>query len=162
MSTSDLNLKLPGQSKKLLAKFIGPYTIKRVVNPNAYELDLPESLRQLHPVINITRLRPYKANDASKFPGREVLDRPAPQLEDEDDGYEVEAVVDKMRTRARNGRFTTWYLVKWKGYPDSDNLWRKAVWLRPPHSGSGVWQFVVDYERAHPGPGRIEATEPVV
>ena len=72
-----------------MAKFIGPYTVKWVINDNAYELKLPTSLSRLHPVFNISRLHPYKANDPTQFPSRERLDRPPPQLDEEDDGYEV-------------------------------------------------------------------------
>ncbi|KAI8462625.1 MAG: major facilitator superfamily domain-containing protein [Monoraphidium minutum] len=34
-------------------------------------LELPDRWKLLHPVFNISRLRPYKANDATQFPGRE-------------------------------------------------------------------------------------------
>ena len=132
-----------------------------VINTNAYKLELPANLSRLHPVFNISRLRPYKESNPVTFPDREVLDRPLPTLEDENDGYEVEVILDKMRT-TRQGRYTTWYLVKWKGYPDSDATWRKAAWLKPPHAGSGVWEFVQQYNAAHPGAGRIERDEPTV
>ena len=48
LSTADLAIKLPGQSKKLVAKFIGPYMVKRIISDNAYELELPASLSRLH------------------------------------------------------------------------------------------------------------------
>lgn len=160
VSTADINFKTRGQSKKLLAKFIGPFRITRVVNDNAYELALPSQFSRLHPVFNISRLRPYKANDDNSFPGREVLNRPPPQLEDEEDGYEVETIIDKMRTRKRRG-FTTWYLVKWRGYPESDATWKQAAWLKPPHAGQGVWSEVEAYNATHPGDARIEDTAPV-
>lgn len=161
VSTAEINFKLPGQSKKLLAKYIGPYTVTEVINDNAYKLELPSSLSRLHPVFNITRLRPYKESDSSKFPTREVLDRPPPQLEDEDDGFEVEAIIDKCRTKDKSRRWKDWYLVKWKGYPDSDATWKQAAWLKPPHAGSEVWDFVDSYNETHPEPARIEQQEPV-
>jgi hypothetical protein len=160
LSTADIKLKKKGQSGKLLPKFIGPFKITRVAGRNAYQLQLPESLKRLHPVFNISRLRAYKPNDLVKFPAREKLDRPPPLLEDEDEGYEVESVLDKCRIRAKNGRYVDWYLVKWSGYPVSDATWKQGAHLKPPHAGEGVWEFVSAYNTAHPGPARIEKEVP--
>lgn len=158
LSTADLKITARG-SKKLGPKFIGPFVITARVGTNAYTLDLPAHLAKLHPTVNVARLRPFKENNSTQFPVRETLDRPPPQLDDEDDGYEVEAVVDKMRTR-HGRKWITWYLVKWKGYPDSDNTWRQAAWLRPPHAGSEVWDFVTAYDAEHTGPGRVQNNPP--
>lgn len=159
LSTADLKLATQGTSKKLQPKFTGPFKITAKVGANAYTLELPRQLSKMHPTVNVSRLRPYKDNDQATFPTREKLNRPPPQLVDEDDGYEVERIVDKMRTH-KGRQFITWYLVKWKGYPDSDNTWRKAEWLRPPHAGTEVWDFVTAYDSANPGLGRLESQEP--
>ena len=50
------------RSAKLGHLMLGPYVIKRVISPNAFELNLPPHLR-IHPVVNITRIRPYAEND---------------------------------------------------------------------------------------------------
>lgn len=159
LSTADLKLATQGTSKKLQPKFTGPFKITAKVGANAYTLELPRQLSKMHPTVNVSRLRPYKDNDQATFPTREKLNRPPPQLVDEDDGYEVERIVDKMRTH-KGRQFITWYLVKWKGYPDSDNTWRKAEWSRPPHAGTEVWDFVTAYDSANPGLGRLESQEP--
>lgn len=76
LSTEDLNLKALGQSKKLLPKFIGPFTVSRVISDNAYKLSLPPQYRRLHPVFNVSRLRAYHESDPSKFPAaRSTIDR---------------------------------------------------------------------------------------
>ena len=46
--------------------------------------------------------------------------RPPPDLVDNEEEYEVEAILDS-RKFGRGRRLQ--YLIKWKGYPDSDNQW---------------------------------------
>ena len=49
--------------------------------------------------------------------------RPPPDLIGEEEQYEVEQVLDEHN----HGRWKKkQYLVKWKGYPDSDNQWLDA------------------------------------
>lgn len=62
-----LNLSLPAaQVKKLSARFVGPYKVVKVVNKNAYKLDLPSSFGRTHPVFNISFLKPYVSVPESK------------------------------------------------------------------------------------------------
>ena len=70
---STQHLKLIGERKrarKLTERYIGPYRVNRVVNANAYELELPASLK-IHPVINISHLKEYR-DGAQAFPDRPV------------------------------------------------------------------------------------------
>ena len=105
---------------KLAAQFIGPFEIIRVINPNAYELRLPSSLR-IHPVINISRLKRHRSSD--RFPSRpQPNSRPPPEaLHDAgtQGSYEVERLLAKRTVRGRPQ-----YLVKWAGYPLEDSEWR--------------------------------------
>jgi hypothetical protein len=60
----DTHLALPSneqqrRSKKLSARFMRPYTIEKVISPNAYKLNLPMHLR-IHPVVNIQWLKNLK------------------------------------------------------------------------------------------------------
>jgi hypothetical protein len=82
------------RTPKFTYKYIGPFTIKRVVNANAYELDLPAQLR-INPVLNISRLKVYR-DGAMSFPSRPSPDsRPPPEviLEDGAEQYEVESII---------------------------------------------------------------------
>jgi hypothetical protein len=121
LETKDLKL-LEHQRRaiKLAAQFIGPFEITRVINPNAYELRLPSSLR-IHPVINISRLKRHRSSD--RFPSRpQPNSRPAPEaLHDAgtQGSYEVERLLAKRVVRGRPQ-----YLVKWAGYPLEDSEWR--------------------------------------
>ena len=62
LSTRDLVLAADKSQQhraaKLTGRFIGPLKVTRVINPNAYELELPPQLR-IHPVQNISKLRHY-------------------------------------------------------------------------------------------------------
>ena len=118
------HLRMVGDDRrtpKFACKFLGPFSIKRVVNANAYELDLPESMR-IHPVLNANRLKTYH-DGAAAFPSRPPIDtRPPPEviLENGAEVYEVESILAHRGTGARAR-----YLIKWKGYPHSESTWEK-------------------------------------
>ena len=50
---STTNLRLTRASKKLSERWVGPYTITKLVGNNAVELKLPRSMK-IHPVVNIS------------------------------------------------------------------------------------------------------------
>jgi hypothetical protein len=137
---STAHLKMIGDDKrtpKFASKFFGPFRVKRVVNANAYELDLPASLR-IHPVLNIDRLKAYR-DGAALFPSRPPLDsRPPPEsvLASGDEVYEVESILASRGSGAR-----AQYLVQWRGYPLWESTWEKASSL------SGARDLVAEYER---------------
>ena len=129
LSTANLDLRLPGQSRKLLAKWIGPFEVTQVVSPVAFRLDLPPQYKQVHPVFHVNLLRPYH-DGTSDFPSRDSVARPLPDLNDRgEEEFEVERILDmEMRTKGRSR--VPYYFVKWKGYPDSDNSWEPHDNLR--------------------------------
>ena len=134
------HLKMIGAEKrtpKFACKYFGPFKVKRVVNANAYELDLPAPMR-IHPVLNIDRLKPYR-DGAALFPSRPPPDsRPPPEtvLENGAELYEVESILASRGSGAR-----AQYLVQWAGYPHWESTWEK------PPSLSGAPALVADYER---------------
>src|SRR4051794_34331134 len=72
--------------------------VKRVVNANAYELELPASLR-IRPVINISHLKEYR-DGVRAFPDRPVpLTRPEPEALDDNGAPEwlVERLLDHRK-----------------------------------------------------------------
>jgi hypothetical protein len=74
LSTKNLNLP-KGRVRKLLPKFIGPYTVLNS-NPSksTYTVDLPENLRirHIHPTFHVSLLKPHKPNHDDLFPKREA------------------------------------------------------------------------------------------
>jgi len=118
LSTENLRSQMVG-APKLLPRFIGPYSIKRVVSPTAYELILPSAMR-IHPVFHVHLLKPY-LNSEEIMPERiPIHPRPTPTVygEDEEPEWDVESILDK-RQRGRQLQ----YLVKWKGYPLEEASW---------------------------------------
>lgn len=107
------NLQQRGRAPKLMKRFEGPFNIIRIINPVAYELDLPDSMR-IHPVFHISKLKKY--NDGSnQFPDREHISRPPPIINNNDDEEEYEAEAVKGKRVKKKGR-KKWieYLVKWR------------------------------------------------
>jgi hypothetical protein len=124
------------RSHKFTFKYLGPFAIKRVVNDNAYELKLPPQL-QIHPVLNISRLKQYRDGHAV-FPFRPAADTRPPAavaLEDGAPVFEVESIMAKRGAGAR-----TRYLVKWRGYPHWESTWE------PLSSLSNARDAIADYE----------------
>ncbi|GMM57167.1 hypothetical protein DAKH74_037830 [Maudiozyma humilis] len=47
--------------------YLGPFQIVKVIGDNAYELDLPSSVKK-HRVINVKWLKPLRTRAAGKYP----------------------------------------------------------------------------------------------
>ena len=128
LSTEHLTLKDKDRTKKLLSKYIGPFVVKRVVSPVAYELELPPSM-QMHPVFHLSKLKAVK-DSGSTYPDRHSLaaDRPPPELTNEDgeEEWEVERVVKQRTVKYNRNRSRTEYLVQWRGYPEWEMTWEPA------------------------------------
>jgi hypothetical protein len=131
LSTRDLAMAVDPErprAAKLTARFVGPFKVTRIINDNAYELELPPQLR-IHPVQNISKLRAYVRSPV-RFAGRpQPVDRPAPDMEDATAGeqWHVERLLAKRGTGARCE-----YLVKWLGYPNEDCSWEPRRNLNCP------------------------------
>ena len=112
------NLRTDQPTSKLAPRRHGPFAIAQVMSPVSYRLELPHQWR-IHPVFHTDLLTPYRE---TKTHG-ENYQRPPPELIDNEEEFEVEAVLDSRRFgRGRKLQ----YLVKWLGYPDSDNQWEDA------------------------------------
>jgi hypothetical protein len=110
---ADINKQRP--TKKLSSRFLGPFRIGAVISTTAYRLDLPDSLK-IHPVFHVSQLKRYTPS-----PGefqREQQSRPAPEIVDDAEEFEVEYILDKRVRRRR-----TEYLVKWRGYHPDEATW---------------------------------------
>jgi hypothetical protein len=125
-------------SRKLKAKYVGPFKVLRQISPTSYEIDLPESIKA-HRVINLEYLKDFHKNP-ERFSSRTV---PPPEpivsdLHDEPE-YEVESIKDHRYTKQGN----TEYLVSWLGYPPWEDSWQPAENLE------GAQDAVADYWKRH-------------
>ena len=112
------HLKLRHQKTKLTPKHYGPFRVVKEISPVAYKIQLPMSWG-IHDVFHTSLLSPYQET-AAHGPN---FSRPPPDLVDGEEEYEVERIVNHRRHgRARRLQ----YLIKWKGYPESDNTWEPA------------------------------------
>ena len=138
---STANLRLQGdakRSRKLTSPYIGPFTIDRAINANAYKLTLPPTLK-IHPVVNISHLKKYH-DGAQLFPARpDPIQRPPPTTDGVDGSgapeWEVEQILDKRLYRRK-----VQYLILWKGYPRHEATWEPLENLE--HSA----QLIEEYE----------------
>ncbi len=109
------HLRTNQPTAKLAPKRHGPFQVIQVMSPVNYRLKLPTQW-SIHDVFHIDLLTPYRETDIH----RSNYSRPAPDLIDNEEEYEVEKILDTWQFgRGRKRQ----YLIKWKGYPDSDNEW---------------------------------------
>ena len=109
------HLRTNQPTTKLAPKRHGPFKVTQVMSPVNYRLELPTQW-SIHPVFHTDLLTRYHET-ATHGPNYQ---RPPPDLVDGEEEYEIEKILDSRRFgRTRKLQ----YLVKWKGYPDSENQW---------------------------------------
>ena len=100
---------------KLAPKRHGPFQVVQVMSPVNYRLRLPTQW-SIHDVFHTDLLMPYRETHTH---GPNYL-HPPPELVDGMEEFEVKKILDSRR-RGRGCKLQ--YLVKWLGYPDSNNQW---------------------------------------
>jgi hypothetical protein len=110
---STRNLKLTG-TKKLSARYIGPFKVVKVVSPVAYELDLPLKYGRLFPVFHVGLLKAHKSDPAR--PLRAHQPRLVEEVETESgQRWEVVKILDHRYERGQNSkRAKLEYQIQWK------------------------------------------------
>jgi len=111
LSTKNLKIK----NRKLAPRWIGPFRVLERIGNQAYRLALPNSYSRLHDVFPIQLLERYRRrkDDNSLMT--------MPELEDPQDEWEVEEVLEKRKIKD-----TIHYLVKWTGWPSEYNSYEPA------------------------------------
>jgi len=127
LSTKDLVFK-ERLSKKLIERYVGPYTIEKMVLSNAVKLRLPSSMR-IHPVVNVSRIVRYKeqVKRQKKEEGKPV------EVEGVEE-WEVEKVLNKKRIWGVEK-----YLIWWKGFTAEGDTWERRENLK--NAGELIEEF---------------------
>jgi hypothetical protein len=123
LSSKYISLHMGAGCTKLLPRFVGPFKVLKAVNPVAFKLELPKTMR-VHNVFHVSLLKKF-----TPWPGESV--HPPPLIVDTDEEYEVEAVIGRRlkvfgtkktkHTHTRRSRVE--YLVRWAGYGPEHNQW---------------------------------------
>jgi len=127
LSTAHLRINDPQFNAKLAHLYCGPFPVLRVVNANAYELELPAHMH-IHAVVNISHLRPY-VDGRVAFPDRPAapgLSRPPPDAEDANG--EAQWLIERVLAQKGRGA-SVQFLVLWKGYSYTEASWEPAASL---------------------------------
>ena len=92
LSTKDLVFK-ERLVKKLVDRYVGPYTIEEVISTNVVKLRLPTSMR-IHPVVNVSRIVRYK----EQVEGQKKEEGKPMEVEGVKE-WEVEKILNKKKIR---------------------------------------------------------------
>jgi len=130
------NISTTRPLKKLDWKRLGPFKVVKRIGLQAYKLALPASVRHIHDPFHISLLDPVKSTPIP--PHRLPAAPPATYIKDNQEHFEVDDILDSHRIRNQLE-----YLIKWKGYPDSDNSWE-------PFSHIAARGLVKEFHRQHP------------
>jgi len=112
------NLQTTHPKAKLAPQHYGPFKVLWA-SPTNCKLELPTQMR-IYPVFHNSLLKPYKETTTH---GPNFTCPPLEIVGGEEGHYEIERILISRPTRNRK---STQYLVKWKGYPDSENSWLPA------------------------------------
>jgi hypothetical protein len=95
--------------------FIRPYEVIGKPSAASYQVRLPKSLSQVHPVFHVSQLEPHFPNP---FAGRKEPPLAAVEIIDGDEHFEIKQIADSKF----NWRFWTKlrYYVEWTGYENTD------------------------------------------
>jgi hypothetical protein len=135
LSSEHIKTKRP--SKKLDHRRLGPFKIISKLSTHAVKLQLPDALKAIHPVFHIRLLEPYVRNT---IPNRRQPPPPPVEVE-ENDEYEVSAILD---SRFRRSRLE--YLVEWAGYDESPE---HRSW-EPADNVANAKDYIRDFHRRYP------------
>ena len=136
LSLKNIDSKRP--CAKLDFKRQGPFRIVKKLSKLNFELELPLSMKLLHPVFHVSLLEPVVEN---QIVNRQVP--PPPPIEiDTFMEYEVEEILNSRIYRKK-----LQYLVKWVGYGPQDNSYEDADNL------GNCTELIAKFNREHPQNG---------
>ena len=129
-------------TKKLAARWLGPYRVKEKVADLAYRIELPKSWKR-HDVFHVCQLEPFweAAETYRKAPDS------TEEIPDDGQDFELERILD---SRQRKGKGIE-YKVQWRGYTGPDAV----EWIR--EEDIEAEELIEDFHILNPGaPKRAE------
>ncbi len=99
-------------------RYIGPFKILKKVGTQAYELELPPTMK-MHDVFHVSLLKTYHEDGSHQPP-------PVTILMDGEQEHEVERILDHRQ----EGRRSKSYLVRWTGYGPEHDTWEPETALQ--------------------------------
>jgi len=130
---STRNLKTSRPSETLDYMRTGPYTVSKIINTNAYTLDLPSTM-QNHKIPHVSLLDSYTPSV-----GGQSSSDPHPMIAEETEKWEVDHTLNSRR-RYRELH----YLVQWAGYNHIRASWE------PPEHLENARDLVDEFHRERP------------
>ena len=127
-------------SKKLSDKFLGPFEILAQHGSHSYTLQLPDSIRGIHPIFHVSMLEPAMPNE---IPNR-VSSPPLPIEVQGELEYEIAEVLDSKIDRQRACKLL--YYVRWLVYEGTD---KEYSWL-PANELTHAPDLTSDFHSAYP------------
>ena len=127
-------------SRKLAKHYLGPFLVSEKIGSHSYLVRLPEHLRSIHPVFNVSQLEP---TPPSNIPNR--INPSPPLIEiDGDLEFKVAQVLDLKWDKHR--RDPLLYYVHWAGYKGTvdEFSWLSAVDLQ------NAGELIVDFHAMNP------------
>ena len=120
LSTKDLKYQMVrGKTEKLIERFIGLYTIKKIVSLNTVELELPNTIN-LYSVINVSRIQKY----IGQVEGQKKKQL-APVIIKGEKEWKIERILNKQWIRGKNK-----YLVYQKRFIVELDTWKERENLK--------------------------------
>ena len=140
VENSNINSDRP--AKKLAFKRAGPFPVIKKVGSSAYELKIPKMSKNLHSVINESKLKPYHYPTFAQQQ-ESSLTVIAPSREGA-----IQEVEKILNSRRRGDSLQ--YLVKWQGQPFEESTWEDRHEII-----KGASQLCRDFHKDHPDLPRI-------
>ena len=116
-STKNLKFKHPTNAKlarKLLPRFIGPFSVVQMVGKAAVRLQLPPNYR-IHPTFHVSLIHKFHADPVRLFP-------PPVSMLDLSPYRSIEKIL-AHEIRSVGGKKSRWFLVHWSGCTHLHDSW---------------------------------------